>query len=188
MRRRTVIASLGTLFAAGAGCTTLGYAGRDSTPDSRFEGEPCPSLGGGSERTICYHSMDHPPVYLAPSTERFVVDTDDEAVETVEFTLRDASARTFQFDPRWWVVVRRAGGEWYRAAPEGHPVIPEKRPLDGTHTWSVSLQPHPSPRAEDMTFVTADLPEGVHAFAVPGHLGDDDRDVTCLALFELVRR
>lgn len=187
MNRRTVLASLGVL-ATGAGCTTLGYAGNGSPPASRFEDEPCPSLGGGSERTICYHTMDDPPVYLVPSTERFVVDTEDKTVETVEFTLHDETARAFQFDPQRWVVVRRDGTEWYRAAPDGDPVIPEKRPLDGTHTWSLSLQPHPSPRAEDTTFVTADLEEGLHAFAVPGHLGDDDSDVTCLALFELVKR
>lgn len=187
MRRRTVLASVGSLTALGAGCVALGYRRSPARPASRFDGEPCPPFGSASGTTVCFHAMEGPPAYLEPSAERFVVEAGDDAVETVEFALRDAGPRPVRFDPQLWTVMRREGTEWFRAAPEGHPPMPEYRPLDGTFTWSLAPRAHPFPRDGETKFVTADLDAGVHAFVVSGRVGDD-RDLTCVALFDVAVR
>ncbi|WP_424017949.1 hypothetical protein ACOZ4N_19065 [Halorientalis pallida] len=103
MKRRTVLATLGTATVATAGC--LDRSGNGSTPtdtdgpgdsrgtatptgatdtptdgtgwpDGRFADEPCPAFAE-TDRTVCYHTLDYGSLYVEPSQAVFAPGADE---------------------------------------------------------------------------------------------------------------
>lgn len=194
MRRRTCLQLLSAPLAASAGClrrtATLARGSTATpTPDAVPADPACPSFDDRADRTVCSRSADESTVALTPSTDRLVVDLDDQSVETITFALRNRSSRRFRLNPYGWRVYRHADDGWTRVAPDGGPEPWRELPPGGTFRWSLSRTPHPSPRDEDGSSITVDLSDGSYAFVVAGLLGSDDGvRVECVAPFTVETR
>lgn len=196
MKRRAVLASLGTLSVALAGCTdstgTPG-SGTDTTTtdpgpgtgtvtdtatptptpdggtvDSRFAGEPCPGLGTNADSTVCWHTADPATArqYLEPEVELFEPSTGDGSVETVTFVLHNQSGGGIGFNPYAWSVHRQTDDGWEYVAPEMFPE-PWFQLEDGqTYTWVFSVEEHPTPQADRTRYPMVDLEDGTYAFEI----------------------
>ncbi|AZH26051.1 hypothetical protein [Haloplanus aerogenes] len=205
MQRRTVLATLGSLSAT-AGCvgiTPPRSDGRDratGTGTSRTDGERpdadpnCPSFAADPDRTVCWPSEDRirSRVFLNASTPVFEPDSDDLSAETVEFVLHDQHPdRSVGVDPHDWWIARRTGDGWDRIASGStsdawRTIDPGQR-----YTWSLSLQPHPTPRTDDTTYIVQALDDGTYAFGTVALLGgraDDALRIECVAVVEVRRR
>lgn len=194
MNRRTILASLGTLPVALAGCTdstgnpgtgtgtdttTTGPGtGTDTgtpttatdggTPESRFAGEPCPALGTNADRSVCWHTVDPSTAaqYLEPDTELFEPSTGDDSVETVAFVLHNQSGGGIGFNPYAWGIHRQTADGWEYVAPEAYPE-PWFQLEDGqTYTWQFAVEQHPTPNADRTRYPVVDLEDGTYAFEV----------------------
>lgn len=189
MHRRTLLASLAT--AATAGC--LGQASDSDpteTPPSRgtwddvgteegnlppasdeFEGVACPDLRN-ADRTVCYHTDSRDEdVVLAPESEVFDPDRDDDIIEDLRFTLGNTGKWAVQVNPYDWAIHQRDGESWSQVAPEG----PVREPLatvepGSTLQWELPEATHPSTSGGPYRVDTA-LSPGVYAFSVTGSYG-----------------
>jgi len=210
MKRRTVLATLGSAAASAAGC--VGRAPTDDASESTGGGDDartdvgtpavdgsqvagtCPSTAPDAERTVCW-----PPagrirsrVYLNASVPLFEPDSDFSAVDTLEFVLHDQHPdRPVGVDPDGWRLARRTPEGWGRVA-SGEPSGRWRTTEPGQrYTWSLSLRPHPTPRGDDTTFLTRALDDGTYAFGTVAHLGgraDDALRIECVAVVEIRRR
>ncbi|MEF8856057.1 MAG: hypothetical protein V5A16_01410 [Haloplanus sp.] len=214
MKRRTVLATLGSAAASAAGCVALAPTdgGSESTAsdsdgddDARTGvGTPavdgsqvagaCPSVAADAERTVCW-----PPagrirsrVYLNASVPLFEPDPDASTTDTLEFVLHDQHPdRPVGVDPDGWRLHRRTPDGWERVASgessgRWRTIEPGQR-----YTWSLSLDSHPTPRADDTTFLSRALDDGTYAFGTVAHLGgraDDALRIECVAVVEIRRR
>jgi hypothetical protein len=214
MNRRTLLATVGSTLTLGAGCvsqssseeptttadprdvvTTTATATADTpTPidiDSRFVDISCPSFAE-ADRTVCYHTLAgrSPAVYVAPSTELFEPTTDDDTVETVEFTLHNHSGASFGLNPHAWQLHERTDGGWSFVAPEEYVEPWNTVPSGETYTWHLSVEQHSTPMSEDTMTLVQDLATGVYAFQITGFVAADTEEATnveCIALFEVQR-
>jgi hypothetical protein len=208
MKRRTVLATLGSAAASAAGCVGLAPTdhGSESTGDDARTGVgspavdgsqvagPCPSVAADPDRTVCWPPAERirSRVYLNASIPVFEPDPDDSAVETLEFVLHDQhSDRRVGVDPDDWRIDRRTGEGWDHVASgqssdRWRTIEPGER-----YTWSLSLRPHPTPRTDDTTYLTRALDDGTYAFGTVAHLGgraDDALRIECVAVVEIRRR
>lgn len=217
MKRRTVLAALGTTLTAGClgdgtqpgNGTETPTAEPDETPTSpggdtptdetppedysptptdRFDDVGCPSFTE-TDRTVCWHTRTDSEVSLEPSSEEFETVSGNGTVETITFKLSNDSDRQFSFNPHEWTVYCRNRAEWTRVAPDEW-VEPWVHVSPGeTYRWVLSRQPHPTPGADGTLYPTVDVESGTHAFTVHGQLGsgDDRESVEFVALFDVVR-
>lgn len=216
MDRRRLLATVGTAVVATAGCLTDPPADTDTTDstqstdepadgpattspdgtaemspdDDRFADVPCPSFSK-ADRTNCWHTVDpaSASVYLEPDSE-LLAETNDDVVETLSFVLHNETGGDFGLNPHAWSIYRRTDGEWTRVAPDEY-IEPWYTLADGeTYTWRVSLEPHPSPNADDELDVVQPLEDGTYAFHVSGHVEsgpDEGTAIECIALFAVQR-
>jgi hypothetical protein len=209
MRRRTVLASLGTLSGALAGCTNDSAPGTDTAsdgttdtttqtdrtstvPDSRFADAPCPSFGAEAEETVCYHRLGNtaPPVSMEPSTELFEPSPGDGSVESMSFDLHNRSGSTVGLNPYNWTIRRQTDDGWERVAPEMFP-DPWFQLEDGQdYTWVLTVEEHPTPQADRTRYPMVDLADGVYSFEVTVSAAEGPNSgshTECVVLFEVQR-
>lgn len=192
MERRTFVrwfAGVGGLPAV-AGCLNVGTGGTvpTNTPAHSTETPMCPTFSSEVDVTVCADAAGSTsPVVLEPESKTFTVVPSDRKVETFALTLRNRSERPFATSPGAWTVVRRSGDDWTETATGDETDESIRVEAGGVHVWSLSLTPHPTPRTEQTTFVTADLVEGQYLFAVVGQFEADSgtQRVECHAQFEL---
>ncbi|RXK51817.1 hypothetical protein [Halorientalis pallida] len=207
MRRRTILATLGTSAMAVAGCLdqsgdgstptdTDGSGGPDGTetpngtaddgsgtpasPSGRFDGTECPTVSDSVDRTVCFHALGggSAEVWVEPDRELFEPTTDDQSVETVTFTLHNQSGESFGLNPYAWAIRRRTSDGWEHVAPDEH-VEPWTTVDDGgAYTWRLSVETHPSPDRDDHVTLVEDLESGVYAFTIRGALGGETSEST----------
>lgn len=206
--RRTVLATVGSVIAAG-GCLDSAAESPDpsgteptphpdetpsgTTPTPHVVERECPSFAE-TDRTVCAHTAPlEPDIVLEPSNTQFEPVSGNEAVETITFTLRNDTAQPFYCNPYAWALYRLEDGSWTHVAPEEHVDPLAEIPPGTTYDWVLSRNPHPSPEAERTRYLTVQIENGVHAFAIDGWLGgadasDADRtSVETIALFETQR-
>jgi len=211
MRRRTVLAAIGTTLAT-TGClgatspgTGDGDGATDSptdsptetpgTPDGPYPEYPdsirnaeCPSFAD-ADRTVCNHTRSaDAEVFFSVSSPVYEYTRGDDAVETVTFTLHNESDREFGFNPYGWAVKQKTSSGWKHVAPEVHPEPWTTVQPGGTYRWELATETHPTPKAEDQQYpVVEDLSSGLHAFTIAGLLGDGDDpvEIECIALFDV---
>jgi len=163
MERRFVLTVLGTAMLPTLGC--LEAPVRDGGSSACAEGDG---------------------LSLTAETDEFVIETGDDTVETLRFTLRNRTSCSVTVDPDAW----RIEGEGANGDPvaRGDGEVSE-RTLDGgeTHQWSLSLTPHPTPYTEETTYVVADLEDGAYEFAVTCSLTGANQ-VTRRAGFTVTKR
>lgn len=195
MIRRTFLGQVvivGSVASIG-GC--LGERGSEGTQqDTSTTSEPsdCPSFVPNSDTTTCTDGprVGESAIYLEPESHTFTVITDNRTVETFGLHLHNQSDNPFLVDPGAWFVMHRMGNGWTESATGDDTGAPITIAPGRTHTWSLSLVPHPSPRTDETTFITADLEQGKNVFGVVGETKREDgggRRVECLAEFELVK-
>jgi len=163
MERRSVLAVLGTTVLPGAGCLEA------------------PVRDGGSSACAGVDELS-----LEAEADEFVVETGDDTVETLGFTLRNRASCSVTVVPSGWriegggtngePVARGDGGSGERALDAGE-----------THQWSLSLTPHPTPYTEETTYLVAELEEGTYEFVVTCSLAGQTQ-VTRRAEFAVVKR
>lgn len=192
MNRRTFVRRLtGVGAAAGvAGCLGRGYGGTTpaNVPTGQTGPPACPTFSSGVDVAVCADEANSTTaVSLEPESRTFAVVANDGRVETLALTLHNRSRRAFATAPGAWTVVRRTGADWTEAATGDGTDESVRIEPGGSHVWSLSLTPHPTPLTERTTFVTTDLDEGTYLFAVVGRFEVDDRKlrVECHARFEL---
>jgi len=216
MRRRALLATLGTATALTAGClnrsnggdpdetttddtpsgdpttrTDRTTTGTPADPDSRFAGVECPSFED-TDRTVCFHTPGNgsSKVSVEPSTQVFAPATGDGTVETVTFVLHNRSGGTFGLNPHAWSLYRRTDDGWAFVAPDVYVEPWHTIEAGGTYTWHLSAQEHSAPMSEDATAIVRDLAEGTYAFQITGAGGDGPESGTsyeCIALFDVRR-
>lgn len=210
MKRRTVLATLGSASLSTAGCIGLAPTDGGSTStasgdddartnvgtpavDGSQVGGSCPSVATDADRTVCW-----PPatriqsrVYLNASVPLFEPDADDPTTDTLEFVLHDQHPdQPVVVDPDGWRLHRRTSDGWDHVVsgePSGRrrTIEPGQRYL-----WSLSLEPHPTPRADNVTYIAQALDDGTYAFGTVAHLGgrtDDALRIECVAVVEVQR-
>ena len=163
-------------------------AGDDSP--SLFEGRECPSFDPDADRTICYHTADRSaaPILLRPTEETFEPTTNDGSVEFVNFVLHNRSWHPYTIDPAVWEIHRRQEDAWSLTDSGTGEQNSITVPPGETHTWSLSVEAHPTPWTLETTFLFADLEDGTYAFAISGRSDADAANrVEFVALFEVVR-
>lgn len=195
MERRSILkhlAAVGTISGIG-GClssTSTNLADNPTTTNS--SSDECASVWKNTDRTICKEQESNraPRLSLNPESEIFTVITGDHSVETLGLTLQNHTDQQVIVDPSEWRILRQVDDEWSESArgegtAESVAISPGK-----SHEWSLSLTPHPTPRTEETTFITADLHEGTYLFAVLGMIGDGNQTqrIECHTQFELVKR
>ncbi|AQL43536.1 hypothetical protein BV210_12890 [Halorientalis sp. IM1011] len=219
MKRRTVLAALGATTAATAGCLDRSGNGSTPTdtdrtgtgggtetppgtatderrtpmaPSGRFDGADCPSFSDGVDRTVCFHALEpgSAEVWVEPDREVFEPTTGDDTLETITFTLHNQSGGPFGLNPYAWAIERRTTSEWEHVAPDEHVEPWTTVEDDGTYTWELSVETHPSGDWENHRTLVEDLESGVYAFTITGSLGGDtggSTGVECVVLFEVDR-
>lgn len=163
MERRFVLAVLGTAILPAAGCLEA------------------PVRDGGS--SACAGTDD---LSVEAETDEFVVEPDDDTVETCTFTLRNRASCSVTVDPSDW----RIEGDGANGEPVARgDASSSERTLDAgeIHQWSLSLTPHPTPYTDETTYVVADLEEGTYEFVVTCSLTGQNQ-VTRRAGFTVVKR
>lgn len=164
MKRRSVLTAIGVGSVSLAGC--LG----DANP--------------GDDRHSC---LDDGHVSFAAESDEFAVVTDDDTVETLLFTLENATDCSLTVAPRTWHIERDADDGWREVARDDGGDDRRELSSGEQHQWSLSLTPHPTPWAEDKTFIVAELTEGTYALVVTGQL-DGTEEITRRAQFSLTKR
>lgn len=200
MRRRALLAALGTTTALTAGCLNRASGGNPTddeettapptddetetpdepttddpaTPQDPFAAAACPSFADGVDRSVCWPKgdTDDEEVYLDATAAVFEPTTGDGEVETVEFVLHNGSSASFGLNPYAWSLYRRTGDDWEFVAPEASVEPWYTVESGGTYTWRLSVEKHPSPADENAIEVFQDLSDGVYAFQVTGAFGD----------------
>lgn len=199
MRRRTLLAAVGSSLLAVSGCTATS-SNSDETPENggntsetptdtpagngqegdaagaSFADVPCPSFADSPDRTVCSHTRaSDTAVYLTVSTEVFTPTTSDDSVETMAITLHNDSDTQFGLNPHEWAIKRQTASGWTHVAPQEY--VEPWYTLDAgeTYTYTLSVQPHPTPQ-EDTHAITEDLSSGTYAFQLTGFLGDTAAD------------
>lgn len=196
MKRRTLLhnsALLGT--SALSACLGTGESTKTTVttddPTSEMDSD-CPSFVAGTERSIC-NRMDPnaTPIYLRPEDDVFTVVTDNNIVETFQFTLQIQADKPFTLTPdAWYLQQKNDDSEWRQIAMGNADEDVLTIHPEGSHIWSLSLAPHPTPRGSNYTYVVANLPDaGTYAFVLTGELGsgDDTSNVEVYAIFDFKR-
>lgn len=220
MQRRTLLATIGSTLVVGAGCVSVSNgedgdpattpAGTDTPTASdpgegdgagaSFEDVPCPSFLDDVDRTVCTHTAGSDAVVsLTVSQQVFTPTTDDDSVETMEFTLHNDSDTPFGLNPYAWELRRQTDDGWTHVAPDEYIEPWYTLEPGGTYTWELGVESHPTPQQERTVSLTADIDSGTYAFQTSGFLdepqagetpADDDSEKThveCIALFEVSR-
>lgn len=192
MERRSVLRRLGALggLLGTAGCLT-GSSTNTSGPTTNTMNKTgeCPTLNSNVDRTICDDvSKDSTPrIILSADPTSFTVDTTDQSVETLQFTLSNQSDQPFVIDSRSWAIARVTDGNWNKIESGD----PSEQSITvspgGKHRWSLSLTPHPTQQTKNTSFITANLEDGNYVFAVNGKLKRSRQplQVECQAQFTL---
>ena len=155
-----------------------------TTDGPAVDSVPCPSFRE-TERTVCWANRDDAVVYVQPSTQTFEIVSEDDTVETIEFTLHNEADYPFQCNPHDWILKKRTGDGWVHVAPQGPVKEPQQEAQPaGAYTWSLSRQTHPSP-SDDVQQITAPIEDGIHAFSIKGSYNEAYSSFECLALFDI---
>lgn len=216
MYRRTVLVAIG---ASTAGCVNTGAGGSDGrtntdpngtgtdqrTPDGRtttdggtpqdarerFGEYPCPSFAEGTDRTVCWHTVDpeSADLYLSVASPVFEPAAGD---ASLPFTLHNDSGVPFGHNPYEWAIKRETEEGWEHVAPDMYIEPWETVPDGETYTWVLRVGEDATTSAgtdrERTLTVTQDLADGVYAFQITGLLeGEARTSVECVALFEVRR-
>lgn len=202
MKRRTVLATLGS-SALAAGCLgrsgapgaddgtdtdttdpgtdgTTGETPTDGTPtDGSLPIEPvadvdCPAQEG-ADRTVCWPHEDGGDANVWLSGSGVVLEpAADGEVGTLTFTLHNVAGESFGLNPYDWRIDRQTASGWEHVAPDVHIEPWTHVESGGTYEWVLSQQQHAAPGSETTQTVVQDLDAGTHAFTVSGILGGDD--------------
>lgn len=194
MDRRTFLTQFaeGGSLAGFCGCLSSVSGGRSgTTPSPTDDSTQCQSFWSDTDRTICTRQAESGdvPLSLASETGTFTVVLNDQVVETFSLTLHNHASQLFVIDPRRWRLLRQVGGRWTESATGDGSTESVTIRRGRSHTWSLSLTPHPTPRTQEQTFITADLSEGPYLFAVVGTVGPDAQalQIECHTQFVLVK-
>lgn len=195
MNRRAFLRKIATVSGIGmmGGCLDSSAQGsdpQDATMNTSTTTD-CHSFMPDVDTVICSDSGagENIPVYLASSVQTFTVVTTDQAVETLDLTLHNQSDHPFVVNPGAWVILRRTSNDWHEsAAGDQFEQSITVAPGD-SHTWSLSLTPHPTPYTEETTFITENFEEGTYIFAIAGQLEGDEqsRRIECHTQFDLIK-
>lgn len=149
-----------------------GIPGRDTTTTGSRVCEPIIS---DTNRVVCQQETDDLSgmVSIEPESETFTVNTDTGEIPSFLFTLHNRTKRAFVFLPDSWHIVRQTRNEWRRHAAGGGTTEEMTIAPGDKHVWSLSLQPHPTPRTDTTTFLVADLPDNAYKFIVVGHFDSE---------------
>lgn len=145
--------------------TPTGERSRSETPTA--EGTPTPEGTPTAGESPCPAAA---AVTFEAEASALIVDRNDDAVESIEFLLRNGGECALDVVPEAWRIERLADGAWEQVATgSGDASGPEAvslAPGDG-HRWSLSLSPHPTPHTDEKTFVVPDgeFPAGTYRFA-----------------------
>lgn len=168
MKRRRYLSTLAfPALAASGGCLASGSFG-DGAAGSGRATDDGPRFDPHAERVVPSGDGSG-PVALDAEGERFVVVADDDTVDSFAFVLRNGSSSPFA--PDRWLLMRGAADGWARAAAGASDAATVEP--GASHAWSLSLDPHPTPRGSGTSFVVPPdpIPDGTYAFAVVGTLG-----------------
>jgi len=191
MKRRALLATLGSGLTIASGClglaadagdapgdtrdandtTTIG-SGDGATGDTTPGGESggCPSFDDDADETVCFGSVDEStPVFLEPSSREFEVEPADAKADSVSFTLHNRSGGTVEFNPAGWHLWRETVDGWTDVAPDATYLPLRELEPGGSYTWTLSTVTHPTENNDDdrqHVAVDADLSPGRHAFQV----------------------
>jgi len=206
MKRRTVLATLGTATVATAGC--LSDAGDRQTetdepsPDGTetdepgtdgSNGTPTPGDGTGTPLGDPFSDMTCPS--FTENTDRTgcwpTADAADNPIymdastavfepstgdDSVEFVLHNESDESFGLNPHAWAIKRRTENGWEHVAPEEW-VEPWYTVESGqTYTWRLSMTERTQAMAERTMAVTEDLDDGTYAFQITGIADEGSED------------
>lgn len=181
MRRRDFLAgvSLGAL----AGCLdSVGALTRH-----RPSPERCPSFEDDPDRIVCAgRESPDVPVAFSRSKPRLSPDADP-TTETLTFTLRNDSDRTFDFNPNDWELRAWTTDGWRHVAPDVifQPLF--ELPPGGAFRWKLGRQSRSDSDSDSnarRTYRIAEpLDPGAYAFSVPGDLGGTR--IECVARFRV---
>ncbi|MHB9285428.1 hypothetical protein ACKVMT_00125 [Halobacteriales archaeon Cl-PHB] len=154
------------------------------TVPGRVADEPCPSFDG--EQTVCTPTRPGDvEVYLTPSTYVFEPVEGNDSVETMTLTLHNNAEGRFTVEADSWDVHQRRNGTW-ETVERGDDTGQETTLDPGeTYDWVLSRESHPTPTAENTTYVTADLDSALTAVAVYGQAGTMQPILECIALFDV---
>lgn len=196
MNRRALLeelAAIGAIASIG-GCLSRKSIGQEQSTNSTqsTEGSTCPSFTPDSDRTICADraTTAEQPVYLTADPQPFTISTNDQTVEILKQTVHNQSEHSFVVNQGAWMIMRRTDNDWSKSAAGNHTEQSITVAPGATHTWSLSLISHPSPRTTKNTFITANLEEGTYIFSVIGKLqqSDQPQQIECQSQFNLVKK
>lgn len=197
MRRRALLASLGTLGLAG--CVDSPATGSDSptsdpTPtrtDTALGGTPietptgtprdagvapgdsdCPA--GDVDRVVCVPETDPESVPIALTADQ----RSGSLPATFEFTLANDTEATLSINFYDWRLWKRVDGEWFHIAPEAVQEPLMRLPPGASHGWSLTAE-HELPEESRGMYLSwedagtvAGLGGGEYAFTTDGWFGE----------------
>lgn len=196
MDRRAFLQNAATVGGVGmtGACLSTGYSGnsQQNISTNKSTTANCPSFVSDVDTVICADGgvIEDQPVYLEPDTQTFTIVTTNQTVEALGLTLHNQSDDPFVVGPNAWVIIRWTDDNWTESTSGDRTEQSITVAPGNTHTWSLSLTPHPTPHTEETTFITANLEEGTHIFTVIGELQsrDQTRRIECQAQFGLVKK
>ncbi|RRJ29240.1 hypothetical protein [Halocatena pleomorpha] len=170
---RTVSLSGGVCTLSGCLSAVTGHS-QSGTPDRETTTEGsrgCEPIVSDTDRVVCQRGTAElaEMVSVESESETFTVSTDTGEITSFLFTLHNRTKRAFVFRPDGWHIARQTQDEWELYAV-GEGTADEMTVVPGDdHTWALSPQPHPTPRADTTTHVFTALPSGTHKFVLTGH-------------------
>lgn len=176
MKRRALLAALGTGLCGIAGCVGAppGSDG-ETTDDGGWTTRPRKTTATPTETTTTAATPNPANVTMTASPESAELPK-----ATVEFTLRNDTNTTFASNFYGWNLDKRAEGEWVHVSPRAIPVPLHLMKPGGEHTWTLSID-NTVPVTDDGWTNTDAMKKiaysgfgpGTYRFRISGWLEDD---------------
>lgn len=132
---------------------------------------------------------DKSNIYFESNEQQWVVTTGDQTIETRAFTLHNQLSQPFTTNQGAWTISQQTEDGWSEIdAGDGSDEITIAPKT--THTWSLSLQPHPTSQTSNSTNISSDLSEGTYLFRVVGNRQGNNHSqrTECQTRFDLVKK
>lgn len=195
MKRRTLLATAGSVLLATAGCTTNSDANGENPDDTNPDGdtpgsdapdgdtpdrdpdegdavgavfEDCPSFADDVDRTVCAHTEKDSDVGVYPtvSQEVFTPTTDDGDVETMQITVHNETGGQVGLNPYAWQLHERTDDSWTSLPRGAYPEPWHVLESGQTYAWELGVESRPSPQQGRTLPVTEDLESGTYALQI----------------------
>jgi len=177
---RRLLLTTGLGFSMGlAGCPGANPSNTPSatpTKPPRQTNLECPPYAVETEITVCgFSASSGDPTILEPNRDEIPQNQQD----TSEFTLKNHTNRTVEFNPYSWNIHTKSSSDWERHQPNASGDGSKQLTSEASASWTLA-------EIKEAIGLSTTLRPGMHAvdIRVP-NAADNGADVTCIAVFRL---